>query len=154
MSHSIPTCILTIWIVFHILCVATARITQLGVYVHEWIHIFPTLTSGSFDQNFSKKKVESHSGKMDIMPYFWYTGGGDVVAKSCLTLKTPWTGARPGSSVHGISQVRILEWAAISFCRGSSPPRDRTHVSCIASGFFTATREAHFWYILCYQLHK
>ena len=31
----------------------------------------------------------------------------------------------PGSSVHGILQVRILEWVAISFSRGSSRPRDR-----------------------------
>ena len=31
----------------------------------------------------------------------------------------------PGSSVHGISQARALDWAAISFSRGSSPPRDR-----------------------------
>ena len=37
----------------------------------------------------------------------------------------------PGSSVHGISQARILEWVAISFFRGSSWPRDQTHVSCI-----------------------
>ena len=29
----------------------------------------------------------------------------------------------PGSSVHGISQARILEWAAISFYRASSPPQ-------------------------------
>ena len=32
---------------------------------------------------------------------------------------TPWTVAR-GSSVPGISQARILEWIAISFCRTSS----------------------------------
>ena len=32
----------------------------------------------------------------------------------------------PGSSVHGISQTRVLEWVAISFPRGSSQPRDRT----------------------------
>ena len=38
----------------------------------------------------------------------------------------------PGSSVHGIFQARVLEWAAISFSRGSSQPRDRTQVSCIA----------------------
>ena len=46
--------------------------------------------------------------------------------------------------VHGILQARILEWAAIPFSRGSSQPRDRTQVSCIAGGFFTnwATREA------------
>ena len=43
----------------------------------------------------------------------------------------------PGFSVPGISQTRILEWAAISFSRGSSPPKHRTHVSCIAGRFFT-----------------
>ena len=50
----------------------------------------------------------------------------------------------PGSSVHGIFQARVLVWVAISFSRGSSPPRDWTWVSCIAGIFFTnwATREA------------
>ena len=37
-----------------------------------------------------------------------------------------------GSSVHRISQARILEWVAISFSRGTSQPRDRTHISCIS----------------------
>ena len=32
----------------------------------------------------------------------------------------------------------MLEWVAISVSRGSSPPRDQTHVSCIAGIFFTA----------------
>ena len=32
----------------------------------------------------------------------------------------------PGSSIHGISQARILEWVSISFSRGSSQPRDQT----------------------------
>ena len=50
----------------------------------------------------------------------------------------------PGSSVHGILQARVLEWVAIPFSRGSSRPRDQTHVSCSAGWFFTiwATREA------------
>ena len=43
----------------------------------------------------------------------------------------------PGSSVHGILQVRILEWIAIPLSRGSSWPRDWTPVSYIAGGFFT-----------------
>ena len=30
----------------------------------------------------------------------------------------------PGSTVHGISQARILEWVAISYSRGSSLLRD------------------------------
>ena len=42
----------------------------------------------------------------------------------------------PGSSVHGISQARILEWVAILFSRGSSRPRDQTQVCCIAGIFF------------------
>ena len=37
----------------------------------------------------------------------------------------------PGSSVRGILQARILEWVAISSSRGSSRPRDQTHISCI-----------------------
>ena len=47
---------------------------------------------------------------------------------------TPWT-SLPGSSVHGISQARILEWVAISFSRGSFPPRDGTCVSYISCIF-------------------
>ena len=42
----------------------------------------------------------------------------------------------PVSSVHGILQARILEWVAISFSRGSSWPRDRTRVSCIAGRLY------------------
>jgi len=49
-----------------------------------------------------------------------------------------------GSSVHGICQARILEWVANSFSRGSSQPRDWTHVSCIGRQilYHWATREA------------
>ena len=46
----------------------------------------------------------------------------------------------PVSSVHGILQARILEWLAISSCRGSSWPRDWTcfsYVSRITGRFFT-----------------
>ena len=43
----------------------------------------------------------------------------------------------PGSSVFEILQVRILQWVAIPFSRGSSQPRDPTQVSCIVGRFFT-----------------
>ena len=43
----------------------------------------------------------------------------------------------PGSSVHGILQARILEWVAMPSSRGSSQPRNRIQVSCIAGRFFT-----------------
>ena len=50
-----------------------------------------------------------------------------------------------GSSVHGIPQVRILEWAVIPFSRGFSWPKDQTQVSHIAGRYFTVwtTRETH-----------
>ena len=39
------------------------------------------------------------------------------VAQSCPTLSDPMDGSLPGSSVHGIFQARILEWAAIAFSK-------------------------------------
>ena len=42
-----------------------------------------------------------------------------------------------GSSVHGISQARILEWVAIPFSRVSFQPRDWSWIFCIAHRFFT-----------------
>ena len=47
-----------------------------------------------------------------------------VVTKSCPTPWDPMHYSPPASSVHGISQARILEWVAISCSRGSSKPRD------------------------------
>ena len=72
--------------------------------------------------------------------------------QSCLTLCDPMDCSPSGSSVHGILQARILEWVAMPSCRGSSRPRDQTHVShvscigrrvlyhwlCQGSPFFTA----------------
>ena len=53
-------------------------------------------------------------------------------AQSCHTLCDCMDCSPPGSSVHGIFQARILEWVAICFSRGSSQPRDQTHISCIS----------------------
>ena len=65
---------------------------------------------------------------------------GVVVVKgihSYPTLCNPLHCSLPGSSVHGILQARILEWAAIPFFRVSSQLRDQTQFSCIAGRFFT-----------------
>ena len=61
-------------------------------------------------------------------------------------LSDPMDCSQAGSSVHGNSQARILQWVAIPFSRGSSWPRDQTQVSCSPGRFFTiwVTREAHF----------
>ena len=52
--------------------------------------------------------------------------------KLCLNLCNPMDYSLPGSSVHGIFQARILQWVAISNSRGSSQPKDWTHVSCVS----------------------
>ena len=68
-----------------------------------------------------------------------------VHCQLCLTLCGHMDCSLPGSSVHGISQARILEWVAISSSRGSSPPKDQTHLSCsspaLAVGFFTTSAQ-------------
>ena len=50
---------------------------------------------------------------------------------SRIQLWQPMHCSLPGSSVHGISQARTLEWVAISYSRESSWPRDRTPISYV-----------------------
>ena len=51
-----------------------------------------------------------------------------VHTQSCLTFCRPVNCSLPGSSVQGVFQARVLEWAAISYSRASSQPRDQTCV--------------------------
>ena len=50
-----------------------------------------------------------------------------------------------GTSVHGISQARILEWVAVPFSKGSSRPKDRRieasslESPALVRGFFTTS---------------
>ena len=61
-----------------------------------------------------------------------------VCIHSCVRLCGPMGCGLPAHSVHGIFQARILEWVAISYSRGSSPPRDQTRVFCVGrQRFFT-----------------
>ena len=103
----------------------------------------------------SKQKVSTHEEPrlMDVQSCAVEAGDGfpedqpggryytslvpDLVVKSLLpahcsvvTLCYSVDCSLSGSSVHGISQARILEWVAISF---SSRPRDQTCASCIGS---------------------
>ena len=68
-----------------------------------------------------KENQESSKGKVtNITQGILNKIGGDLVIKSCPTLCDTMECSLPGSSDHGISQARILEWIAISFSRGSS----------------------------------
>ena len=51
--------------------------------------------------------------------------------QSCPMLCDPMDCSLPGSSVHGILQVRPLEWLAVSSSWGSSQSMDRTCLLCL-----------------------
>ena len=53
-----------------------------------------------------------------------------LLSRVCLC--NPMDYSLPSSSVHGILQARILESVAVSYFRGSSWPRNQTHISCVA----------------------
>ena len=62
------------------------------------------------------------------VPSLWQKVKLNVV-QSFLTLCDSMDCSLPGSFDHGILQARILQWVAIPISRGSSWPRDWTHVS-------------------------
>ena len=68
-----------------------------------------------------------------------------LVTQLCLTLCDPMDCSSPGFSVHRILQIRILEWVPILFSRGSSQPREQTHVSFNAGRFFTIWARIEAW---------
>ena len=81
------------------------------------------------------------------------------VAQLCLTLCDPMDCSPPGSSVHGISQARIIEWVAISFSRGFSPGIEPQSLVLIGI-FFTAESPGNFlvsfgrfipWYFILFD---
>ena len=69
---------------------------------------------------------------------------------SCIQLLRPHGLYLPGSSVHGISQARILEWVAVLVSRGSSQPRDGTKPPALCGRilYCWATRKA-LWKLYC-----
>ena len=60
-----------------------------------------------------------------------------LVAQLGPTLCNPMDYSLLGSTVHGILQVRKLEWVTMPSSRRSSQPRDQTQASRIAGRFFT-----------------
>ena len=77
--------------------------------------------------------------------YFYNNKAGpDEITLCCAVLSCllasnsaiSWTAALQAPQSMGILQARTLQGGAIPFSRGSSPPRDWTHISCIAGRFF------------------
>ena len=71
-------------------------------------------------RNSDKVNLSGEQGKGVVRDEVVYES---EVAQSCPTFCDPMDCSLRGFSVHGIFQARVLEWGAISFSRGSSPPR-------------------------------
>ena len=77
------------------------------------------------DKVYISKPLGPLRESIQLRSFQWDVGGSDpfshcLVAQSCPTLRNDMDWSPPSSSVHEISQARILEWIAISFSKGSS----------------------------------
>ena len=132
-KYFFSSCI-SFWLVFFLIyffSLLLEKLRDLTYFSHDWIDF-------CFSFDFLKASdVIYSSWEITLRPLCVHT-------KSLQSCMTPWVlvdCSLPGSSVHGILQARILEWVAIPFSRGSSPPRDWTCVSCISyiAGIFFTT---------------
>ena len=90
-------------------------------------------------------KVKLHVFK--YLEEFKYLGKREVsVTQSCLTLCDPMGYCLWGSSVHGISQARILEWVTIPLYRELPESRDQNGPSTLQAGYLPS--EIKYCYIL------
>ena len=124
------------------------RVDETGLVMDFWLGGGDAYTQGSLhwppalwtvfrihqNKKISKDNTQGEENfKLDV----WGFLREMLVVHSCLTLWDPTDCSLPGSSVHGILQVRIPQWVAVPFSRGFSRPRNQTQVSCIAGKFFT-----------------
>ena len=122
-------------------------ISVLLLYLFLSIFLFDAVVNNYFYLYFSIWLLITSTWKYNWLLYsdfvFWRKMKV-LVAQPCPTLCDLMDCSPPGSSALGILQARVLGLVAIPFSRGSSRPRDRTHVSHISGKFFTiwATREA------------
>ena len=90
---------------------------------------------------FSLPKILKEDLNPPGQPNFCFIDKTVVITAGCPTLCGPMDCTLPGSSVHGISQARMLEWVAISFSRGSPPPRDRITSLSLAGRLFNTEHQ-------------
>ena len=89
----------------------------------------------------SKLLLLSKKGFLFLWPDLWHHAFVINHFSHVWLFTTLWTTAHQAPLSMGIFQARILEWVAMPSSRGSSSPKDQSHVSCsscIAGGFFTA----------------
>ena len=114
---------------------APARALCRWAWFVSWVLYFPnpfpdhqpvmTLPNGIFHENLNVSACFLFF-KVGISVYVC------TCAQSCPTLCDPMSYSPAASPVHGVLQVRMLEWVAVPSSRGSSRPWDLTRVSCVS----------------------
>ena len=129
------------------------------VFLKHWLVESVSKGEGGFWSGMMWSSLISFHLKPYKSEYMVVVNGGGVLVTSCVQLLWPMDYSPPGSSIHRISQARILEWVAISFSNLLNPGIEPGSpalkaIFCIASKFFTnwATKEALVKYIM--QLRK
>ena len=129
------------------------------VFLKRWLVESVSKGEGGFWSGMMWSSLISFHLKPYKSEYMVVVNGGGVLVTSCVQLLWPMDYSLPGSSIHRISQARILEWVAISFSNLLNPGIEPGSpalkaIFCIASKFFTnwATKEALVKYIM--QLRK
>ena len=109
---------------FAILCHWLLRATQFKLWTPQLLPV-----------DWPSKRTVSRQGRAHPggVVGFWFHWEHPKSFLSCPTLCDPMDWSLPGSSVHEILQVRMQQWVAISFSRGSSWPRDQILVFCVSS---------------------
>ena len=127
-------------------CCAAKWISYMYINIHSFKNYFPTKVITEY---WDEVPV-LYSRSLLIICIILYMR--TLCAQSCPTLYDPMDCSPPDPSIHEIFPARILQWVAMPRSRGSSQPRDRTHVSCMAGRFFTdePPGEAHFIYSSVY----
>ena len=74
-----------------------------------------------------------------------------LVSQSCLTLCESMDCIYEAPLSVEILQARLLEWVARASSRGSSQPRDRAQVSCVAGGLFYCLSHQGAWSLHMYS---
>ena len=112
---------------------------------HDWSNLAVVVAAEYYICIFilSTRRLQSIRDICQPWRYLW-----DKLLQLCLIPCNPMDYSLPGSSVHGDSAGKILEWVAMPSSRVFSQPKDWTcvfHVSWIGRWFFTtsATSEAH-----------
>ena len=88
-----------------------------------------------FDQE--QNSFDSYKVVLEFRLVIWSCCCCCLLTKLCLSLCNPMVCSLPDSSVHGISQARILEWISIPFSRDLPDPGIEPASPALAGRFFT-----------------